>query len=367
MARDAELDRLKAAQDTAFQRQQSAHSAMQSAWERRDSATAAMNKAYGVKERLKQDLDRTWQDFQATKSRLGPQIDRLKSMQESSYQDMRKAFENASWAHSHRDGAGAKSYAEEGHRHKADSQRHVVARRELVDQIRAARAVNDGVKHSYHAAKLEYEQCRQRFESVKAEHVRLSAEFKRVKAEHAAAKQAFGSRLATVKAASSKRREDRKAVAAQAGVPHQYRDNVWIRTDAAGNTNIYFGGVGSPDGPGHGHYVLSSMGKVTYKRDPFDAHGAQNVVRDERLEQRLSRIALEAYHRDRSSTGPRGVQYDDGTVTVKVKSGYNRKTGSVATDVIVVDRAANPNEHLHLVLSEHDGAILFKEWRVNRS
>ena len=59
-------------------------------------------------------------------------------------------------------------------------------------------------------------------------------------------------------------------------MPHQYHDNVWVSLDSNGNTNIYFGGVGKPNGPGHGHYVMDRSGEVTYKRDPFDPHGAQN-------------------------------------------------------------------------------------------
>ena len=78
-----------------------------------------------------------------------------------------------------------------------------------------------------------------------------------------------------------KRREDKKSIAAKAGVPLQYQDNVWISTDSDGNTNIYFGGVGKPDGPGHGHYVMDQHGTVTYRRDPFNPHGAQNFEKSD--------------------------------------------------------------------------------------
>lgn len=42
MARDTELDRLKAAQDLAFQRKQRAYETMQAAWKRRSSARDEM-------------------------------------------------------------------------------------------------------------------------------------------------------------------------------------------------------------------------------------------------------------------------------------------------------------------------------------
>ena len=45
MARDAELDRLKTAQDHAFQRKQDAYSVQQSAWGKRLKAGDVMNAA----------------------------------------------------------------------------------------------------------------------------------------------------------------------------------------------------------------------------------------------------------------------------------------------------------------------------------
>ncbi len=218
---------------------------------------------------------------------------------------------------------------------------------------------------AFQQAKSEFAARKQTFDAAKAEHERASTAFKQAKADFDSCAKAFRSRLDKVKTEGQTRRNDKKLIAAKAGVPHQYQDNVWISTDSGGNTNIYFGGVGSPNGPGHGHYVMDRNGSVTYKRDPFDPHGAQNFARDEQLERRLSTVAMDAFHRDRSSTGPRSDQYNDGTVTVKVKSGYNRRTNTIATDVIVIDRAANPDEHLHLIISEHDGAVLFSEWRKN--
>ena len=102
-----------------------------------------------------------------------------------------------------------------------------------------------------------------------------------------------------------------------------------------------------------------------YKREPFDPHGSQNFERDPMLETRLGSIAINAFHRDRSSTGPRLTQYNDGNVKVEVKTGYDRKTDSMVTDVIVIDRLNSPDEHLHVILSEQDGSILYSEWRKN--
>ena len=296
MAKDAELDRLKTAQDLAYQRKQDAYQAQQRAYQEQDS---------------------TLRDLQRMRDSYGPIIERLNSLQETAFQNMKRAFDNASSAY----GAGAASYAAEGHRYEAESQGYVNVRRGLVAELRSAKERHDATKPAFQRAKDDFNSAKRAFDSANA---------------------------------------------AKAGVPHQYHDNVWISTDSSGNTNIYFGGVGKPNGPGHGRYVMDRNGNVTYKRDPFDPHGAQNVMRYEQLERRLSAVALTAYHRDRSSTGPRSDQYHDGTVTVKVRSaGYNRKTNTIATDVIVIDRAANPDEHLHIIFSEHDGSVLFLEWRKN--
>ena len=365
MAKDAELDRLKAAQDAAFQRKQNAYQAQQSAWDDRSCARDAMNRAYEAKQRAYTEQDRTWQYYQSVRSSNGPRIDSLNSQQESAYQNMRRSYEAASSAYERRDGASASSYAAEGRRYKEESQRYVAERRRLVEEIRSARAQHEASKPAFQRAKDDFNVAKRNFDSTKSRYERAQVEFKQAKADFDAAVKAFKSRLENVKAESQRRREDKKSIAAKAGVPNQYRDNVWVSKDPAGNTNIYFGGVGKPNGPGHGHYVLDRSGNVTYKRDPFDPHGAQNFVRDKALENRLAGIAMDVFHRDRSSTGPRSDQYHDGVVTVKVKSGYNRKTNTIATDVIVIDRATSPDEHFHLILSEQDGSVLFSEWRKN--
>lgn len=106
----------------------------------------------------------------------------------------------------------------------------------------------------------------------------MQAEFKRAKVEFDTAAKAFKSRLEKVKSENQQKRSDKKTIATKAGVPSQYLDSIWISKDTSGGANIYFGGVGRPDGPGHGHYALNRSGKVTYKRDPFNPHGSHNYT-----------------------------------------------------------------------------------------
>lgn len=276
MAKDAELDRLKTAQDLAFQRKQDAYQAQQRAWEKRSSARDAMNRAHEAKQRAYAEQDRTWQYYQSVRSANGPRIDSLNAQQESAFQNMKRSYDAASSAYDRRDGASASSYASEGRRYKEEAQRHVADRRRLVEEIRSARATHEASKPAFQCAKDDFNSTKRAFDSAKAEHERAQTEFKCAKADFDSCAKAFKSRLEKVKTEGQKRREDKKSIAAKAGVPHQYRDNVWVSTDSSGNTNIYFGGAGKPNGPGHGHYVMDRSGEVTYKRDPFDPHGVQN-------------------------------------------------------------------------------------------
>lgn len=282
MAKDAELDRLKTAQDLAFQRKQDAYQAQQRAWEKRSSARDAMNRAFEAKQRAYAEQDRTWQYYQSVRSANGPRIDSLNAQQESAFQNMKRSYDAASSAYDRRDGASASSYASEGRRYKEEAQRHVADRRRLVEEIRSARTQHDASKPAFQRAKDDFSSAKRAFDSAKADHERAQTEFKRAKADFDSCAKAFRSRLEKVKTEGQKRREDKKSIAAKAGVPHQYRDNVWVSTDSSGNTNIYFGGAGKPNGPGHGHYAMDRNGNVTYKRDPFDPHGAQNFTENQR-------------------------------------------------------------------------------------
>lgn len=364
MARDAELDRLKATQDAAFQRKQDAYQAQQNAWERRSSAREAMNRAYEAKQRAYAEQDRTWQYYQSVRDANGPRIDSLNAQQEAAYQNMKRSYEAASSAYERRDGASASSYAAEGRSYKEEAQRCVAERRRLVEEIRSAREPHEASKPAFQRAKDAFSEAKRAFDSAKSEHERTQAEFKKAKAQFEAASQAFKSRLETVRAESKRKREDKRSVATRAGVPNQYLDDVWVSTDSDGNTNIYFGGVGRANGPGHGHYVLDKNGTVTYKRDPFDPHGAHNFDEDRRehATHRMAQMAMNQWAK--TQTTPRTTQHDDSEFKVTVKSGYDRRHDAIVTDVLIFDKK-NRKEHYHLFIDEH-GRELFSEWRPNR-
>ena len=364
MAKDAELDRLKTAQDFAFQRKQDAYQIQQRAWDSRSSARDAMNAAHEAKQRAYAEQDRTWQYYQSVRGMNGPRIDTLNSQQESAFQNMKRSYDAASAAYERRDGASASSYAAEGRRYKEESQRCVAERRRLVEEIRSARAQYEASKPAFQHAKEVFNEAKRTFDTAKAAHERAQADFKRAKEDFDQAAKAFRTRLEKVKAEGQQRRAEKGSVADKAGVPYQYRDNVWVSKDSEGNTNIYFGGVGKPNGPGHGHYVMDRNGNVTYKRDPFDAHGAQNFE-ENRRESATNQIAQMAMNQwAKTQVTPRMTQYEDSEFKVTVRSGYDKRRDSIVTDVLIFDKY-NKKEHYHLIIDEH-GKELFSEWRLNR-
>ena len=100
-------------------------------------------------------------------------------------------------------------------------------------------------------------------------------------------------------AGREQRESSNRSLAERAGVPWQYLNDVWVSTDPSGTVNIYFGGMGSPNGAGHGHYAMDAYGNVTYRRDPLDPHGSQNFT---------DRQQGTLYDRSVSSENPLGAQ-----------------------------------------------------------
>ena len=278
MARDDELDRLSAEQERAFQRKQDALAEQDRAWERRKAAREVLERPYQEKQDAYEEQQEAWEELQRVRDRNGPRIDRLNDEQEAAFQNMKDAFERASAAHDARDGASARAYADDGHRYKAEAQAAVAERRQLVQEIRDAKARHEATRAPFQRAKAAFDRARDEHHGAKAHHERARDEYKRTKADFQSAKDAFQDRLAIVRAERQQRKDDKRSIAERAGVPYQYRDDVYISTEPDGTVNIYFGGVGSPEGPGHGHYVMDSTGNVTYTRDPSDEHGARNFA-----------------------------------------------------------------------------------------
>lgn len=281
MPNDSELDRLKIAQDQAFQAMQLARRDQDSAWERRKSAQQALDRAYERKSDAHERQQAAWNDLQGVRARNGPRIDRLNDQQERAYQNMKDSFDRASNAHDARDGAAARSYADDGHRYKAESQDCVAERRQLVQEIREVGDRHKATQEPFQAAKREFDHVRAQHAHAKGDHERALDKYRASRDTFERAKKAFHDRLERVRDERDSRGRDKRWIAERAGVPVEYRDDTWLTVKPDGTMHIYFGGQGSPDGPGHGHYVMEPGGNVSYRRDPYEEHGSHNFTDSE--------------------------------------------------------------------------------------
>src|SRR5450759_2702934 len=266
---DAELDRLKLEQDRAFQRKQDAWQAQDQAWDRRQPARETMDRAYAEKQSEYETQNDAWQALQRVRDYNGPRIDSLNSQQETAFENMKAAFDNASSAHDSRDGLSARMYADQGHGYKAEAQEFVAERRGLAEQ---------------------------------------------------------------------------------ACVPSQYLDDVCVSTAPDGSVNIYFGGIGEPNSDGHGHYAMDSYGNVTYQRDPFDPHGAENFADYEERAQRED-SSTSFYERM-----PEPESWE------KYKSSIDQDTGLAQTDFFagtVGER--DQKKKVHIAIDEHGDVIFVRD------
>lgn len=237
-----------------------------------------MNRAFETKQSAFQSQEQAWQEYQSIRNNNSPRIDYLNSAQETAYQNMKNAFDRASSAHDSHDGASAKMYATEGHGYQAEAKNCVEERRRLVEECRIAKARHEPYKQVFENAKIAFSHTKDEYGQAKSAHERANNEFKNAKRDFDIAAKNFQERLGELRAENAKRKENNKTLAIKAGIPYQYRNSVYISEESDGTVNIFFGGFGKPDGPGHGHYAMSSSGEVTYKRDPFDPHGKQNFM-----------------------------------------------------------------------------------------
>lgn len=269
-------------QDLAFSRKQTTYDAQDAAWKRRKAAGDSLHAIFEEKDRAYKAQQSAWENLSRLRDSYGPRIEQLNRLQESAFQNMSSSFSNASAAHDRRDGASAKSYAEQGHTYKDESKGYVEERRRLVSELRSAADHQRTYVPAFQAAKGRFGTAKREFDAAKAAHERTQTEFKAAKEAFDKASKAFKARLDIVKTQNAKKANDKRSIAERAGVPYQYLDKVYVSIGTDGTTNIYFGGMGEPNGPGHGHYVLDRVGNVTYKRDPYEEHGGKNFAESQR-------------------------------------------------------------------------------------
>ncbi len=184
-----------------------------------------------IKTEAKEGHDRSWEYIKVLQSRYGPRIDSLNAEHDRTYRDMRQAYDRASNAYESGDHTGASSYSSEGRSLKARLPGLVEERRTLVAELKEAQAKHEGWRAYLKA-------CNEAFYAAKQRYDEAFEQFK----------------------------HEQQAYIRQAGV-NTHGEDLYIKEREDGNTDILFGGYGSPDGPGHGHIVIGPYGNLIHVRE----------------------------------------------------------------------------------------------------
>jgi hypothetical protein len=300
VARDAELDRLKAEQDRTYQRQQEAFQTMkrkqeeqhalyeqqQAAWNRRKAVGDELNREYERLQASRKLNDEVWGEYQRVRDYNNSRISALKPQADSAYRNMVSAFERASTVYNSGDKAAAPGYSAEGKNYQAILQSLNAEISSLGVEIKSAKARAESVgggrtdgsafsaaKARFQALKSEHTAIQSKFKSVKSEYDRAKATFKSAQAAHKKAKEAFQVRLATLRAEKASREAKNRNMLMVVSGEIGYMDGKMVKIkpkdDGSGKVDIYFGGLDPRgDGIGHGHIVVDGC-QVVYMRQPW--------------------------------------------------------------------------------------------------
>lgn len=261
MVRDIELDRLRSAQDVAYQRKQKSWGDQEAAWQlyqeykaRLTRAHEARQEAYAVQKQVRQGHKTLNGSFLPRINALEVRLDIL-SGQSVRY---RQVLGDA--------------------KHQLNMELITAQLRDIDRQIDASKERCVLASRSFRNSKHRYAEVRAEYEEVKTEYENARNAFEQAKLAFEQAKDAVAIRLIQIKEESRRRQDNRRFIAEFAGVPAKYIDDTCMSVQPDGTVNIYFGGEGKPSGPGHGHYVMDASGEVTYRRDPLSPHGVHNFT-----------------------------------------------------------------------------------------
>lgn len=278
MFRDFEVDRLEAVQEIAFEDKARLQQQLLRASKHLLCTKDALSKAFEDKHQAYADQQSTWQEHHDVHQVNDARIKKLDSKQEKAYLKMRKAYENAEDYYSSRNGESASIYSGKGERHKRKSKAFSAERRQLVDEIIAVNGKFALSKIAFEQSKINFEEVKNEYDTAKSNYDLAKSDFYLAKQELEDATKAYKDRLHSAILRQKLNPEKEYELAKQSGVPTQYLHAMTVRYLISGDIDFFFGGMGDPIGPGHGHYVVSRDGTVKYRRDPLDYHLSRKFI-----------------------------------------------------------------------------------------
>lgn len=380
MSRNGELDSLKAKEQEAFRQKQaayqrydeakklteSAYMNMQSAWNDRCSAREVMNSEYEAMQTSNSNYREVWAEYSRIRDDNNARIQRLRSDSDCEHRMMQDCFERASFAYTSGDKAEASSLSAEGRSHKERRDSINAEVSSLSYEIRSAKMSaesrapkTDGsafrnAKSAFNEAKSCHESAQAEFNRLKAERDRLKAEFDAAQKRFLQYKEEFQKKLAEVKA---KNQQERDRILDKAGITGVERADAKIVKKADGTIQVYHGGFGPGDGFGHGHTAIDQSGVITYDRDAFESHGAQNYTDHDEKKKCVS---------SRPRVSRNYTENDDGSWNFewggKMAKGYpNRKRPDEFTDILFDGARGNTKKdsHGYMIIENSSGDVVF--------
>lgn len=207
-----------------------------------------LNKSFSRKQQSWEQQDEAWRYLKSVQSRLNPQISRLKLDHDRIFANMKEAGKKATEAYKSGDHINAKKYSNQGKSYRIQMAALVRERHRLIAIVEKAISDHKRACSEYRTVKAEYEKLRQMSKSV-------------------------------TKNAPNKKygRNSKIAIARRAGVPEKYHDDLYVKNKPDGSIDIFFGGIGKPNGLGHGHHRIDANGKITCKYPPFTPRSNSRV------------------------------------------------------------------------------------------
>lgn len=264
---DVSLSRLRASRHELAIRQRDAWLAQSKAWRdyamARDELTQVTNALQ--EERCRQD--ELWDNYRSDRLDNQTRLKQLDRRQRMSAKILGRIFRSSL-------NQAEKINVETVQEASRDSREHVLVTEEsfskrklLVKNSQSSKRLAQDSATQIRLLKRKREKLRLLCEALMLDYQKLQTEFQEAKEKYVKANAAFQARFHELEE-SGMNEESARAIAEQAGVPAEYLDKVFVkRAPVSTRYDIYFGGVGEPVGPGHGHYCMIG-GRLVYARNP---------------------------------------------------------------------------------------------------
>lgn len=301
MPKNSSLDSLKSREQDAFHRKQVefknyldaksradiAYNVMQSARQECRTAREEMNREYEDMQRSSNNFREVWDEYGRIRDINNARIESLRQEAEYEHREMQDCFDRAGSCYHYGDKSEAPYWSSQGydHKYRRDSINEEVSR--LCREVKSARqdaewrapktdsSAFQRAKSFFNDAKSRQKSAEAEFERLKTERDQYKAKFDSAQAEYLRLKEEFKEKLAQIKQDNQRERDK---ILDKAGVKWSNREDAKIVKKADGTTQVYYGGLLSGDGLGHGHAALDQFDNKTYNRGAFEKHGSQNYV-----------------------------------------------------------------------------------------